>query len=102
MMVKGKGYEITGKNLMAHEWCGLKARVIESADPQRKGVEGTVVEETQNTLVLDAKGKEKVMPKKECVFEFDLGKDDEGKEEKVIVKGKDVLKRSEDRTKDTK
>ena len=95
MMVKGKGYEITRQNLAAHEWCGLKVRVVESADPQRKGIEGIVVDETQNTLVLDAKGTEKVMPKKECVFEFDLGKD-----EKVVVKGMDVLKRPEDRTKE--
>ena len=100
MMIKGKGYEITAKNFLAHEWCGLKVRVVESADPQRKGATGTVVKETQNTLTIDAKGKEKVMPKKECVFEFDLGKDDEGKEEKVVVKGTDVLKRPEDRTKE--
>jgi len=102
MMIKGKGYEITAKNLLAHELCGLEVKVIESADPQRKSVKGIVVDETQNTLVLDVGGAEKVMPKKECVFEFCLGKDAKGKEDKVVVKGNDILKRPEDRAKEMK
>jgi len=102
MMIRGKGYEIAAKNLAAHEWCGLKAKVVESTDPKRKGTEGVVVDETQNTLVLEAKGKEIVVPKKECVFEFDLGKDEKGNAEKTALKGKDFLKRPEDRAKETK
>jgi len=94
MMTKGKNYEITAKNFLGHEWCGLKVRVIESSDLARKGIEGTVVDETQNTLVLSVKEKDVIIPKKECVFEFDLGK------EKIVVKGIDVLKKPESRVKE--
>lgn len=93
-MIKGKHYEITAKNILNHEWIGLKVKIAESSDPKRKGMEGIVLDETKNTIVLEIKTEKKVAPKKECVFEFDLNG------EKIIVKGKDVMKRPEDRLKD--
>ena len=93
-MIKSKCYEITKENILGHEMIGLKLDVIKSTDPKRIGVEGIVVDETQNTFVIIQNGKEQILPKKECEFEFDL----DG--EKVIVEGKKILRRSEDRTKE--
>jgi ribonuclease P protein subunit POP4 len=107
-MIKGKGYEITAKNILGHEIIGLKARVIKSKDESRAGIEGTVLNETQNTLEIlgnhgqDGSQKKFVIPKQECEFEFNLGKDEKGNEEKIIVKGEEILKRPEDRAKEWK
>ncbi|MFA5126201.1 MAG: ribonuclease P protein subunit [archaeon] len=98
-MIKGKNYGITAANLLGHEIIGLSVKVIKSTDKGRVGMEGVIVNETQNTFVLlgncGEKEKEFVIPKKECEFEFDLGND-----EKVIVKGNDVLKKPEERVKE--
>lgn len=96
--MKGKNYEITKENLVNHEMIGLEVKVIKSTDSGRVGMSGIVLDETQNTFVIqvDQKKSEKsvevVVPKKECEFEFDIGE-----KEKVIVKGNDILKRAENR-----
>ncbi len=92
-MIKSKCYEITKENILGHELIGLEVKVIQSTDPKRIGVKGIVVDETQNTFIIN-NGKEQSLPKKECEFEFDLNG------EKVIIKGKEILRRSEDRTKE--
>jgi ribonuclease P protein subunit POP4 len=92
-MIRGKHYEITAKNILGHELIGLEVLITESFDPSRKGMKGKVLDETQNTIVLETKKGKKTVPKSECDFEFVLG------EEKVTVKGKDILKRPEDRAK---
>lgn len=103
-MIKGKNYEITAKNILGHEIIGLGIKVIDASDLGRKGIEGIVVDETQKTFTVlgkhasgNLKGqKEKkfVLPKEECVFEFDLIG------EKIIVNGKDIMRRPEDRVKE--
>jgi len=98
--MKGKCYEITSKNILGHEIIGLEVKVIKSTDHAREGINGVVVDETLNTIiVLGLHGKKTtkekfVLPKKECELEFDL------KDEKVIVKGNDLIKRPEDRVKE--
>jgi ribonuclease P protein subunit POP4 len=98
--MKGKCYEITSKNILGHEMIGLNVKVIKSTNIAREGIKGVVVDESQNTFViLGSKGKNEkkfILPKKECEFEFDL------ENEKVIVKGIDVLKKPEERVKDYK
>ena len=89
-----KHYEITKENIKNHELIGLNVVVKESSDPKKTGLKGKVMNETQNTIVISTKIGEKVLPKKECVFEFNL----EG--EKILIKGKEVVKRPEDRLKD--
>ncbi len=90
---KGK-YRITRENLASHELNGLKTLVLKSADAGRKR-QGKIVKETKNTFVLETgKGKEKIFPKKECEFEFSLGK------EKARLNGKSLLFRPEDRVKE--
>ena len=93
-MIESKCYRITKENILGHELIGLEVKVIFSTDPKRIGAKGIVVDETQNTFVVINNGKEQTLPKKECAFEFDLNG------EKVIVKGNEILKRSEDRTKE--
>jgi len=88
-MIKGKMYEINEKNLKNHEMIGLKVKIVDSTDPKRIGEKGTIVDETKNTFILDSK---KRIPKKECVFEFDINK-------KVIVNGAEIEKRPEERLK---
>ena len=93
-MIAGKGYKITTKNLLCHELLGLEAKVAESSDASREGTLGKVVKETKNTFVLETKEGEKVLPKKECVFEFVLGK------QKALVDGKKICLRPEERLKE--
>lgn len=93
-MIEGKCYKITKENILAHELIGLKVKVIKSTDPKRINTEGIVLDETKNIFVIDCNRTEKIVPKKECEFEFGLNG------EKVKIDGKKILKRSEDRTKD--
>ncbi len=95
-MIKGKNYEVTAKNVLGHEIIGLKVKVVKSTDEKRVGSAGVIVDETKNTIVI-FKGKEKTtLPKNECEFEFDL------ENEKVLVNGKEMMKRPEERAKEWK
>jgi len=87
--MKGNGYEINNKNILSHELIGLKVKVIKSNDPKKIGVNGLIIDETKNTIILQ---NGKILPKKECVFEFDIN-------EKVEIDGKKIMKKPEDRIK---
>ncbi len=93
MTLKSEHYCITPENLMVHELIGLKAKVVDSTDANKKGMKGVVVDETRNTLVFDCNGIEKVVPKKEVKLEFELGK------EKKTIDGKEIVCKPEQRTK---
>jgi ribonuclease P protein subunit POP4 len=85
-MIKGKGYEINKKNILNHEMIGLNIEIVESSDPKKKGLKGKIINETKNTFVLES---EKVIPKKECVFDFtDI---------QARINGKEILKKPEER-----
>jgi ribonuclease P protein subunit POP4 len=85
-MRKGKEYGINKENILNHELIGLEIKIINSSDPNRIGTVGKIIDETQNTFVLEDG---KVIPKKECEFEFlEIG---------AIVDGKKILKRPQDR-----
>ena len=92
-MLKGKNFEITKKNIFAHELIGLKASVASSPDESKKKVNGMVVDETKNIIFIEAGNVVKQVPKKEAVFEFLLG------DEPVLVDGKKIMFRPEDRVK---
>lgn len=79
-----------------HELIGLMVRVSKSSDPGKKGMSGTVVDETRNTLVIETrdKGERRVLPKAECTFRFALPGG-----EVVEVDGRVIVARPEDRTK---
>ncbi len=86
---------ITPKNLVRHELIGLKVKIKESKNLSLKNLEGRIIDETYNTFKIETKDKkEKIIPKKECVFLFTLPD-----ETKVQVYGEILVGRPEDRIK---
>ena len=66
---------ITKHNLPIHELIGLRAKVADSLSIPYRGISGSVVDETKNTLVLrKGDGTVRRVPKRGCVFEFVPGK----------------------------
>lgn len=64
---------ITPRNIAKHELIGLRVRISSSKNKSLKGLSGIVVDETHNTLVIKTEnGKEKIVIKKVCVFDFTL------------------------------
>jgi ribonuclease P protein subunit POP4 len=92
-LFEGK-YNITARNILSHEWIGLHAKVVESTDASRIGIEGKVVDETRHTVVLETKRGEKVLPKAEVTLEMTLPHG-----EQVTVECKKTMYRPEDRIK---
>ena len=58
-------------NLRKHELIGLEVAILRSTDPSLVGVRGLVVDETRNTLVVEAGGREKRVPKEGARFRFE-------------------------------
>ncbi len=86
----------TRKNIFYHEIIGLKVRIIEHSDPSLVGVVGRIVDETQKTIVIETlSGKRKRVLKEHGVYEIRLPH----REEKVIIRGFEILGRPEDRLK---
>lgn len=54
---------ITPSNILAHELVGLEATIVESTDPTLKGLAGTIVFETKNTIALRTGGATRQVPK---------------------------------------
>jgi ribonuclease P protein subunit POP4 len=82
------------RNLLRHELIGLEVRVVKSNQPSHTGTEGTVINETRNTLTINHKGGDKVVAKETSTFQFRLP---DGSI--MEVEGKNLIKRPEDRVK---
>lgn len=82
----------TAANLRKHELIGLEVAILRAADPSLVGVQGHVVDETRNMLVVEAGGREKSVPKEGTLFRFEL-------QGGVEVDGDEILYRPEDRVK---
>ncbi len=87
----------TKKNLKKHELIGLKVEVIESRNPTQVGIRGRVIDETEKTIKIESKGKEKIIPKSGTVFRFILPN-----REKVKIKGDEISYRPEERIRKAK
>ena len=83
----------TAENLPKHELIGLHVEVEEHSDEGLEGLSGTVVDETQSFLKIEASSSEKMVEKKEGVFLFELD------ESRVRVEGSLIAKRPEERVK---
>lgn len=71
-MIKTKHYTITREVLPVHELIGLNVKVVSSIDASKKGLSGKIVDETQRMVVIESSNMEKVLPKNESTFAFDI------------------------------
>jgi len=83
---------VTQKNIIWHELIGLKAKIIRASHPELVGLEGYVLDETRNTLVL-AGERVWVIPKDVVWLEFEV----DGK--RIQINGKELVGRPEMRLK---
>lgn len=90
----GMKYGINEKNVLGHELIGLKAKVIKSVDLKKQGLQGTIRMESMNMLSLKTPEGIKLIPKKEALLEVLLPD-----EKRVLVDGRKLVARPEDRTK---
>lgn len=81
------------KELLRHELIGLKCKVARASNDKLLKLEGTVIDETKNMLIIESRGERKKIPKKEVALIFEL----EGN--KIEVEGKLLIGRPEDRIK---
>ncbi len=85
----------TPKNIVFHELIGLEVRVVESKVKSYVGIEGRVIDETRNTLVVRCRdGRDRTILKNVSIFEFKLP---DGT--RVRVKGSVLIGRPEERIK---
>ena len=75
------------------ELMGKKTKIIKSSNKELQDLTGLIIDETKNLLVFETKTGVRQLPKKECVFEFELGN------EKIVLQGKKIIDRPEDRVK---
>ena len=86
--------KITKKNIVRHELIGLKVKITSSPDPSQIGIEGTIIDEYKNLIVVKTDRGVKKIEKKYRIFHFSLP---EG--EKAVVNGSKIALRPEDRVK---
>jgi len=84
---------IRPEHIVAHEVIGLDVEVVESPNKYTKGIRGKVVDETQNTIVVETEKGEKRIQKRNNVFLFRFHGTP------VRVKGDLIAFRPEDRIK---
>ena len=85
---------ITSKNLVHHEFIGLK---VHATNEKNKSLNlyGTIIDETKNTIKIEGEDNtEKMIPKKGVMFVFELPNG-----EKVEIDGNILSVRPEDRIK---
>ncbi|MGB9732771.1 MAG: ribonuclease P protein component 1 [Candidatus Micrarchaeia archaeon] len=84
--------QINNKNIVLSELIGLKAKIVKSLDKKEKGIEGKVIDETKNMLILETSHGIKKIPKKRAVFKFYVGN------KSFTVKGEEISFRPYERT----
>ncbi len=63
-------YSYNNKNIVLHELIGLRAKVVKCFDKKQIGLEGTVIDETKNTLVIATRDGNKRLVKRSSTFRF--------------------------------
>ena len=87
--------DIKPRDLPRHELIGLKVKILKSKVKSQEGIEGRVIDETMNTLVIELpRGKRVRVLKRDCTFLFTLPSG-----LLVKVEGKILIGRPEDRLK---
>ena len=85
---------ITPKTLIYHCLIGLEAKIVQSSNPQYVNINGKVIDETKNTLIIEIGNKEIQIPKRNSLFQFRLSKT-----KAVEVDGNLLIGRPEERIK---
>ncbi len=83
--------KLTPNNIIHHELIGLDARVVESTNMSLVGIEGKIIDETKNMLIIETCEKERRIPKSCSSFVFTVSNS------KVKVDGKLLLSQPENR-----
>ena len=82
------------RNIVLNELIGLKARVLACSDRKQMGLEGTILDETKNTLLLDTgKGARRVV-KASSTFRIWAGG---GARKSFVVEGREIRFRPDER-----
>ncbi len=84
----------TPRNIFYHELIGLQVKVLDHISKTCVGLEGRIIDETRNTLVILNGAKPKRILKKGGKFLFKLSD-----RVYVVVRGEEILGRPEDRIK---
>jgi len=79
--------------IVKDELIGRNVTIKDCTDPNWINISGTIIDETKNTFTMEVNNQQKIIAKNIAVFEFKNG------EEKVIVEGKRLVYRPEDRIK---
>jgi ribonuclease P protein subunit POP4 len=79
---------ISRENLIRHELIGLPVRVTHSSNPAHMGIEGKVIDETKNMLMISDGVKKKWIQKYAAVYCFSLPD-----KSTVEVRGEEILGR---------
>lgn len=85
---------VTPENLVRNELIGLEAKVVESTNKDAVGLEGTVTDETRNTITIRTSKGSRNLVKEQCIFSFLLSSG-----QRVKVDGNVIIGRPEDRIK---
>ena len=85
---------ITSKNLVHHEFIGLKVHATSKMN-KSLNIQGTIIDETKNTIKIEAMDNtEKLIPKNGSIFVFEIPNG-----EKIEIDGNILSIRPEDRIK---
>ena len=84
---------INNKNILQHELIGLRTQVSNCKNRKDSEIKGRVIDETQKSLIIEDKGKEKRVFKQNNDFIFNLP------DSKVKVRGSSLLGRPWERIK---
>jgi ribonuclease P protein subunit POP4 len=84
---------ITLKNILQHEFIGLRCDVIKSKNKSQIGATGLIVDETMKTIVIDNGMAMKRIQKSGTIFRISLD------DKQIEVDGNFILSRPEDRIK---
>ena len=80
--------------VLKHEIIGLNIKVIDSKNKSNIGTEGTIIDETKNTLIIETTDeKRKTLFKQNIIIETKINN------KKIKIKGAGLLGRSQDRIK---
>ena len=82
------------KNLLMHEFIGLKCSVVDASNKNQIGIKGKIVNETMKTLSIRENSEIiKNVEKKNSTFRVILN------DKKILVEGNEIILRPEDRIK---